>query len=89
MIKDLVVDRGAFDRIIQAGGYISVNTGAAPEAHSVPVAKPKADRAFEAAKCIGCGACVAACPTQALRCMEPMELERIAAERRQRMALAM
>lgn len=62
VIKDLVVDRSALDRIIQAGGYISVNTGAAPEAHSVPVAKPKADRAFEAAKCIGCGACVAACP---------------------------
>ncbi|MDO5701641.1 MAG: succinate dehydrogenase/fumarate reductase iron-sulfur subunit [Bowdeniella nasicola] len=62
IIKDLVVDRRAFDRIIAAGGYISVNTGAAPEAHSVPVPKPDADRAFEAAACIGCGACVAACP---------------------------
>lgn len=62
VIRDLVVDRSAFDRIIQAGGFISVNTGAAPEAHSVPVSKPNADRAFEAAKCIGCGACVAACP---------------------------
>ena len=62
VIRDLVVDRGAFDRIIQAGGFISVNTGAAPEAHSVPVPKVKADRAFEAAECIGCGACVAACP---------------------------
>ena len=62
VIKDLVVDRSAFDRIIQAGGFISANTGAAPEAHSVPVPKPKADRAFDAAKCIGCGACVAACP---------------------------
>jgi succinate dehydrogenase / fumarate reductase iron-sulfur subunit len=62
VIKDLVVDRSAFDRIIQAGGFISVNTGAAPEAHSVPVPKPKADRAFDAAKCISCGACVAACP---------------------------
>ena len=62
LIKDLVVDRSAFDRIIQAGGFISVNTGAAPEAHSVPVPKPKADRAFMAAACIGCGACVAACP---------------------------
>lgn len=62
VIKDLVVDRSAFDRIIQAGGYISVNTGAAPEAHSVPVPKPNADRAFDAATCIGCGACVAACP---------------------------
>ncbi|MFV0533223.1 MAG: succinate dehydrogenase/fumarate reductase iron-sulfur subunit [Cumulibacter sp.] len=62
VVRDLVVDRGAFDRIIQAGGFISVNTGAAPEAHSVPVPKVKADRAFEAAECIGCGACVAACP---------------------------
>ena len=62
VIKDLVVDRGAFDRIIQAGGFISVNAGAAPEAHSVPVPKLKADRAFDAATCIGCGACVAACP---------------------------
>ena len=62
IIKDLVVNRSALDRIVQAGGYISVNTGAAPEAHSVPVEKPKADRAFEAAACIGCGACVAACP---------------------------
>ena len=56
------MNRGAFDRIIQAGGYISVNTGAAPEAHSVPVPKDNAERAFEAAACIGCGACVAACP---------------------------
>ena len=62
VIKDLVVDRGAFDRIIQAGGYISVNTGAAPDAHATPVPKQDADRAFEAAACIGCGACVAACP---------------------------
>ncbi|RIK17652.1 MAG: succinate dehydrogenase/fumarate reductase iron-sulfur subunit [Acidobacteria bacterium] len=62
VIKDLVVDRSAFDRIIQAGGYISVNTGAAPDAHSVPVPKENADRAFMAAECIGCGACVAACP---------------------------
>ncbi|MGE9807777.1 MULTISPECIES: succinate dehydrogenase/fumarate reductase iron-sulfur subunit [unclassified Janibacter] len=62
VIKDLVVDRGAFDRIIQAGGYISVNTGAAPDAHAAPVPKVKADRAFDTATCIGCGACVAACP---------------------------
>lgn len=62
VLKDLVVDRGAFDRIIAAGGYISVNTGAAPEAHSVPVPKPDADASFESAACIGCGACVAACP---------------------------
>jgi len=62
VLKDLVVDRSALDRIIQAGGYISVNTGAAPDAHAVPVPKAHAERAFDAATCIGCGACVAACP---------------------------
>lgn len=62
VIKDLVVDRGAFDRIIQSGGFISVNTGSAPEAHSVPVPRDDAVRAFNVATCIGCGACVAACP---------------------------
>jgi succinate dehydrogenase / fumarate reductase iron-sulfur subunit len=61
-IKDLVVDRGALDQIIQAGGFISVNTGQAPEANSLPVPKEKADQAMDAAACIGCGACVAACP---------------------------
>jgi succinate dehydrogenase / fumarate reductase iron-sulfur subunit len=62
VIKDLMVDRSAFDRIIQAGGYISVNTGSAPEANSLPVAPQLAERAMDAAACIGCGACVAACP---------------------------
>lgn len=62
ILRDLMVDRTAFDRIIASGGFISVNTGAAPEAHAAPVPKAKADRAFEAAACIGCGACVAACP---------------------------
>jgi len=61
VIKDLIVDRSAFDRIQEAGGYISVNTGAAPEANSTPVQKKKADDAFDASICIGCGACVAAC----------------------------
>ncbi|GAA0876994.1 succinate dehydrogenase/fumarate reductase iron-sulfur subunit [Wandonia haliotis] len=61
VIKDLVVDRSAFDRIIQAGGYISVNTGAAQDANSIPVPKQDADDAFAAATCIGCGACVATC----------------------------
>jgi succinate dehydrogenase / fumarate reductase iron-sulfur subunit len=61
IIKDLVVDRSAFDRIIAAGGYVSVNTGAAPDANEIPVAKETADAAFDAAACIGCGACVAAC----------------------------
>ncbi|MFC4587385.1 succinate dehydrogenase/fumarate reductase iron-sulfur subunit [Sphaerisporangium corydalis] len=62
VIKDLVVDRSSFDRIIQAGGFISVPAGSAPDAHSVPVKKDDADDAFDAATCIGCGACVAACP---------------------------
>lgn len=61
VIKDLVVDRSAFDRIIQAGGYISVNTGNAVDANAIPIEKEKADNAFGAAACIGCGACVAAC----------------------------
>lgn len=62
VVKDLVVDRSAFDRIQQAGGYVSVNTGAAPEANSIAIEKDNADEAFDAAACIGCGACVAACP---------------------------
>lgn len=61
VVKDLVVDRSAFDRVIQAGGYISVNTGAAPEANSIPVPREDAESAFDAAACIGCGACVASC----------------------------
>ncbi|MDF2979232.1 MAG: succinate dehydrogenase/fumarate reductase iron-sulfur subunit [Actinomycetospora sp.] len=62
VVKDLVVDRSALDEIIKSGGYISVNTGSAPEAHAIPVDKVSADDAFDAATCIGCGACVAACP---------------------------
>jgi succinate dehydrogenase / fumarate reductase iron-sulfur subunit len=62
VVRDLVVDRAAFDRIIQSGGYVSVPTGSAPEAHATPVPKAAADSAFEHAECIGCGACVAACP---------------------------
>src|SRR5919112_866933 len=62
VIKDLAVDRGALDRIIQSGGYISAPTGTAPEAHSILVPKKESDAAFDAATCIGCGACVAACP---------------------------
>lgn len=62
VIKDLVVDRGAFDSIIQAGGFISVNTGSAPEANSIPVPQDNAESAMDAAACIGCGACVASCP---------------------------
>jgi succinate dehydrogenase / fumarate reductase iron-sulfur subunit len=62
ILKDLIVDRKPFDRIIQSGGYISVNTGSAPDANSILVAKDRAERAMDAAACIGCGACVAACP---------------------------
>jgi succinate dehydrogenase / fumarate reductase, iron-sulfur subunit len=62
VIKDLVVDRGAFDRIIQAGGFISAPTGGAPDGNAIPVPKQDADDAMDAAACIGCGACVAACP---------------------------
>lgn len=61
IVKDLVVDRSAFDRIQHAGGFITANTGAAPDANAIPVPKSKADRSFAAAACIGCGACVAAC----------------------------
>ncbi len=62
MVRDLVVDRTALDRIVEAGGYISVNTGGAPDANAVPVPKEVVDEAFDYATCIGCGACVAACP---------------------------
>lgn len=62
VVRDLAVDRSAFDRIIQAGGFVSVNTGASPDAHTLLVPKKDAEAAFDAAACIGCGACVAACP---------------------------
>ena len=65
IIKDLMVDRSSFDRVIQSGGYISVRTGAAPDAHAIQVRKDSADYGFEAAACIGCGACVASCPNAA------------------------
>lgn len=61
VVKDLVVDRGSFDRIIQAGGYVNVNTGGVPDANEIPIPKRVADEAFDSATCIGCGACVAAC----------------------------
>jgi succinate dehydrogenase / fumarate reductase iron-sulfur subunit len=65
LVKDLVVDRSAFDRIIQAGGYITAPTGSAPDANLIPVPKESADRAMDAAACIACGACVAGCPNGA------------------------
>jgi succinate dehydrogenase / fumarate reductase iron-sulfur subunit len=61
IIKDLVVDRSAFDKIIQEGGYVSVNTGGVPDANAIPISKKNSDLAMDAAQCIGCGACVAAC----------------------------
>ena len=61
VVKDLVVDRSSFDRIIQAGGYVSVNTGSAPDGNAIPIPKDVAEKAFDAAACIGCGACVASC----------------------------
>jgi succinate dehydrogenase / fumarate reductase iron-sulfur subunit len=65
VVKDLVVDRSAFDRIVEAGGYITAPTGSGPDANLIPVPKEAADAAFDAAACIGCGACVAACPNSA------------------------
>lgn len=62
IIKDLVVNRSAFDRIIQAGGYVAANAGSAPDGNALPIGKDVAERAMDAAACIGCGACVAACP---------------------------
>jgi succinate dehydrogenase / fumarate reductase, iron-sulfur subunit len=62
VVKDLVVDRGALDRVVAAGGFVSVPTGSAPDGNAIPVPKPDADSAMDAAACIGCGACVAACP---------------------------
>ncbi len=65
VIRDLVVDRSSFDAIIQAGGYVSVNTGQAQDANAIPIEKDTSEKAFDAAACIGCGACVAACPNSA------------------------
>src|SRR4029450_651402 len=62
VVRDLIVDRGAFDRIIEGGGFVSVNPGSAPGANNLPVPKDTAEKALDAAACIGCGACVAACP---------------------------
>ena len=62
IIKDLMVDRSAFDRIVESGGFITAETGGAPDANLIPIPKPVADASMDAAACIGCGACVAACP---------------------------
>jgi succinate dehydrogenase / fumarate reductase, iron-sulfur subunit len=78
VIKDLVVDRSALDRIIAAGGYVSVNTGSAPDANEILVPKANADLAFTAAACIGCGACVAACPNGAAQLFTAAKVSHLA-----------
>jgi succinate dehydrogenase / fumarate reductase iron-sulfur subunit len=78
VLKDLIVDRSAFDRIIQAGGFVSVNTGSAPDANALPIPKKSADRAMDAAACIGCGACVAACPNGAAMLFSAAKISQLA-----------
>jgi succinate dehydrogenase / fumarate reductase iron-sulfur subunit len=77
VLKDLVVDRSAFDRIVEAGGYITAPTGAGPDANLIPVPKDAADAAFDAAACIACGACVAACPNSAAQLFTSAKLEHL------------
>ena len=94
VLKDLVVDRSAFDRVIAAGGFVSVNTGSAPEANALPVPRAAADRAMDAAACIGCGACVAACKNAAAMLFAGAKVTRLAllpqgAPERRRRAAAM
>jgi succinate dehydrogenase / fumarate reductase iron-sulfur subunit len=94
IIKDLIVDRSAFDRIIQAGGFVSINTGSAPEANTVPVSRHVAEQAMDAAACIGCGACVAACPNAAAMLFVSAKISQLALlpqgqPERKRRALAM
>ncbi len=78
VLKDLVVDRAPFDKIIQAGGFISVNAGSPQDANTVPIAKPMADRAMDAAECIGCGACVAQCPNGAAQLFTAAKISHLA-----------
>jgi len=98
VVKDLIVDRSALDKIIQAGGYISINSGGVPDANTIPIPRQKADAAFDAAACIGCGACVAACPNASAMLFVGAKVShlallpqgRIEAERRvQQMVIAM
>lgn len=94
IIKDLITDRSAFDRIMQAGGYISINTGSAVEANALPVPQHKAEQAMDAAACIGCGACVAACPNAAAQLFVSAKISQLALlpqgqPERSRRALAM
>ncbi len=94
VLKDLIVDRSAFDRIIAAGGYVSVNTGGAPDGNAFPIEKQRADLAMDAAACIGCGACVAACPNAAAMLFTSAKISHLALlpqgePERERRALAM
>jgi succinate dehydrogenase / fumarate reductase iron-sulfur subunit len=94
VVRDLVVDRGAFDRVIASGGFISVATGSAPDGNVIPVPKESADRAMDAAACIGCGACVAACPNASAALFTGAKIAHLALlpqgqPERQRRALAM
>lgn len=90
IVKDLVIDRNALDRIVQAGGFVSARTGSAPEANSIPIPKHSADLAMEAAACIGCGACAAACPNASAMLFTSAKVSHLAflpqgqAERRRR-----
>ena len=77
VIKDLVVDRSAFERIMQASGYVSVSTGAAPDANVTPIPKKVSDKAMDAAQCIGCGACVAACPNSSAMLFTAAKVEHL------------
>ena len=77
VLKDLMVDRRAFDRIVEAGGYISAPTGTAPDANEIPIPKEVADSSMDAAACIGCGACVAACPNSAAQLFTSAKLHHL------------
>jgi len=94
VLRDLITDRGAFDRIIQAGGFVSVNTGGAPDGNAIPIAKTDAEKAMDAAACIGCGACVAACKNASAMLFVSAKVSQLAAlpqgkPERVRRALAM
>jgi succinate dehydrogenase / fumarate reductase, iron-sulfur subunit len=78
IIKDLIVDRSAFDKIIASGGYVSIRTGSAPDGNAIPIGKDKADRAMDAAACIGCGACVASCPNASAMLFASAKLSQLA-----------
>ena len=88
VLKDLITDRSAFDRIIQAGGFVSVNTGGAPDANALPIGRIEADTAMDAAACIGCGACVAACKNASAMLFVAAKVSHLAALPQGRVAAA-